>query len=226
MKTIGLPRWIEAPLAAGALTAVSPLIALGAAAMAVTSPGPMVFRQQRIGKGGRPFTMYKLRSMAAVSAGPSITAAGDKRITAVGHILRRLKIDELPELWHVVTGEMRLVGPRPEVPSLVDLQNPLWSETLACAPGITDPMTLKLRDEESLLRAAGGDCEQFYKDALQPFKLRGYVEYQRRRTWRSDLLVLLRTAAAVVRLPGAAPDFASLLREITGDCHAAAKPLS
>jgi lipopolysaccharide/colanic/teichoic acid biosynthesis glycosyltransferase len=226
VKTPGLPRWVEAPIAAGVLAASAPLIALGAVAMAMTSAGPVIFRQQRMGRGGRPFTMYKLRTMAAMASGPSVTAAGDRRITPAGRILRKLKIDELPELWNVVIGDMRLVGPRPEVPALVDLQSPLWAETLAGAPGITDPMTLKLRDEESLLRAAGGDCEQFYKDRLQPYKLRGYVDYQRRRTWRSDLLVLMRTAAAVVRLPGAAADSTDVLREITGELHAAAKPLS
>jgi lipopolysaccharide/colanic/teichoic acid biosynthesis glycosyltransferase len=133
-----------------------------------------------------------------------------------GSLLRKLKIDELPELWNVVKGEMRLVGPRPEVPSLVDLDDPLWVETLSCPPGITDPMTLKLRDEESLLRAAGGDPERFYKTALQPFKLRGYVQYQRRRTWRTDVMVLAQTAAAIVRLPGATEDPADVLREIAG----------
>jgi lipopolysaccharide/colanic/teichoic acid biosynthesis glycosyltransferase len=158
--------------------------------------------------------MCKLRSMAPTAGGPSVTACGDRRVTPVGRILRKLKIDELPELWHVVKGEMSLVGPRPEVPGLVDLSDPLWVETLSCPPGITDPMTLKLRDEESLLHAAGGDPEHFYKTALQPFKLRGYVQYQRRRTWRTDVIVLARTVAAIVRLPGATADPAEVLREI------------
>jgi lipopolysaccharide/colanic/teichoic acid biosynthesis glycosyltransferase len=210
----GLPRWVEVPLATVGLVVTGPLIAAGAVAMTLSSPGGAFFRQQRMGRGGRPFTMYKLRSMAPNAAGPAVTAAGDRRVTPVGNILRKLKIDELPELWNVVKGDMRLVGPRPEVPTLVNLADPLWIETLEAAPGITDPMTLKLRDEEGVLRAAGGDPQVFYKTLLQPFKLRGYIEYQRRRSWKTDVAVLVRTLAAIVHAPGATNDTAALLREI------------
>ena len=226
MKAAGLPRWIEAPLAAGALAVSAPVILLAATATVLHSGGPVIFRQQRVGRHGRLFTMFKLRSMVATAGGPSVTAAGDARVTPVGRVLRKLKVDELPELWNVVIGDMRRVGPRPELPALVDLRDPRWIEALSSAPGITDPTTLKLRDEEAILRAAGGSCELFYRTHLQPFKLAGYVEYQRIRTWRSDLLVLLRTAAAALRLPGAVPAADVVLREITGAQDVAAEPLS
>jgi lipopolysaccharide/colanic/teichoic acid biosynthesis glycosyltransferase len=209
------------PVAAAGLLLAGPIIALAAAAVAATSGTPVLFRQSRVGRDGRLFTMYKLRTMTAGSGGPSVTAAGDRRITGVGRLLRQLKIDELPELWNVVRGDMRLVGPRPEVPGLVDLANPLWQEALRAAPGITDPMTLQLRDEEAILRRAGGDSERFYRAVLQPFKLCGYVEYQRVRTWRTDLGVLVRTAAAVVRLPGTSPDAEVVFRRIAESGNAA-----
>lgn len=195
----GLPRPVEAALAGSALVIALPAIVAAGAAIAVTSPGPVLFRQKRIGECGRPFTMYKLRTMR-VASGASVTAAGDHRITAVGRVLRKFKIDELPELWNVVRGDMRLVGPRPEVPELVDMRNALWREALTSAPGLTDPVTLRLRNEEAVLRAAGDKWESFYTSALQPHKLRGYVEYQRRRTWRSDLVVLVRTVVAIAGL--------------------------
>ena len=222
----GLPRWVEAPIAAAGVVAALPLITIGGLLMRATSAGPMFFRQQRVGRHGHLFTMVKLRSMSVGAGGPSVTASGDARITPVGRVLRRLKIDELPELWHVVTGEMRLVGPRPEVPALVDLADPLWAETLQGAPGITDPMTLKLRDEETLLRHAGSESERFYRTALQPFKLRGYVAYQRERTWRSDVRVLFQTLAALIRIPGSSGDVAEVLREISGNSYAPSKPVS
>jgi lipopolysaccharide/colanic/teichoic acid biosynthesis glycosyltransferase len=204
----GLPRGVEVVLAAAALVAASPLLLLAAAAVAVSSPGPALFRQTRVGRGGRPFTLLKLRTMRtspAPAASPGgerlLTAAGDPRVTPVGRWLRRLKLDELPQLWNVLRGDMALVGPRPEVPRYVDAGDPLWRAVLAVRPGLTDPVTLALRDEERLLAeaaAAGEDVERFYRERLLPEKLRGYREYLERRTGASDLAVLARTALAVV----------------------------
>jgi lipopolysaccharide/colanic/teichoic acid biosynthesis glycosyltransferase len=195
----GLPHEVEAALAFVALVWASPLLLLAGAAVAATSPGPVLFRQQRMGRGGRPFTLFKLRTMRPAPEGSQLTVAGDARVTPVGRWLRRFKLDEVPQLWNVMRGDMSLVGPRPEVPRWVDLADPLWREVLAVRPGLTDPVTLRLRDEESLL-AGAGDVESYYRERLLPWKLRGYRDYLARRTWVSDLGVLGATALAVLRL--------------------------
>lgn len=138
--------------------------------------------------------------MRASSSGPSVTARGDARVTPVGRWLRRTKLDELPELWNVLRGDMSFVGPRPEVPEYVNLDNPLWADVLQVRPGLTDPMTLTLRDEEALLEVVEGDRDRFYRDTLQPQKLAGYRAYLDRRTWRTDLGVICDTILAL--LPG------------------------
>ena len=198
----GLSHGVESALALAGLVAASPLFLLAGAAVAATSPGPVLFRQQRVGLGGRPFTLLKLRTMrlAPISAeGTQLTASGDSRITPVGRWLRRFKLDELPQLWNVVRGDMSLVGPRPEVPRYVDLADPLWRQVLSARPGLTDPVTLRLRDEEALLSGVG-DVERYYRERLLPWKLRGYRDYLSRRTWLTDLGVLGATVLAVLRL--------------------------
>jgi lipopolysaccharide/colanic/teichoic acid biosynthesis glycosyltransferase len=194
----GIPRTLEAAAAALALVALSPLLALLALAVAASSRGPVLFRQQRVGRGGRPFTMLKFRTMRVGGGGAQVTAAGDGRVTAVGRWLRRLKLDELPELVNVVRGELALVGPRPEVPRYVEAEDSRWRRVLEERPGITHPVTLRLADEEGLIAAAGGDPERFYVEELLPWKLAGYLEYAAARSWRSDLAVLAATAGALV----------------------------
>lgn len=159
---------------------------------------PVFFRQFRVGRAGRPFRLVKLRSMRPSSSGPSVTARGDARVTPVGRWLRRTKLDELPELWNVLRGDMSFVGPRPEVPEYVDLDNPLWADVLQVRPGLTDPMTLTLRDEEALLEVVEGDRDRYYRETLQPQKLAGYRAYLERRTWRTDLRVIYDTIAALL----------------------------
>jgi lipopolysaccharide/colanic/teichoic acid biosynthesis glycosyltransferase len=194
----GIPRAVEAMIALLALVVVAPLVALSSLAVMVASGRPVFFRQQRVGRGGRAFTLYKLRTMRVTSGGAQVTAAGDARVTSVGRILRKTKLDELPGLWNVVRGEMSLVGPRPEVPRYVDLESAAWRLVLEARPGLTDPVTLRLRNEESLLAEVRGDRERFYTDALQPFKLAGYAQYLRGRSWRVDVEILWATALAVV----------------------------
>lgn len=198
----GLPRPVEAALALAALAALSPVILAAASAVALSSPGPVFFRQPRAGRGGAPFTLWKLRTMRVAPEGVLLTAAGDSRITPAGRWLRRFKIDELPQLWNVVRGDMSLVGPRPEVPRYVDLGEPLWREVLAARPGLTDPVTLRLRNEEDLLAGVAdiADVEAFYRERLLPWKLRGYRDYLRRRTAWTDLAALARTVLAVFGL--------------------------
>lgn len=201
----GIPRPIEAAVSLIGLVGAAPLLALSAAAIAATSPGPVIFRQERMGRRGQTFVLYKLRTMRSVhSGGPQVTASGDARVTSVGRFLRKVKLDELPELWNVVKGDMSLVGPRPEVPRYVHLEDSTWQIVLEARPGITDPVTLRLRNEEALLAEVQGDREQFYLEALQPYKLRGYIEYLSERSWWGDVKVLWKTCVAVV-LPGKAP---------------------
>jgi lipopolysaccharide/colanic/teichoic acid biosynthesis glycosyltransferase len=207
----GLPRALEVPLAALGLILASPLLLLGALAVAMSSPGPVWFRQQRVGRGGRPFTLYKLRSMRIDAGGLAVTSRADSRVTPVGRWLRRSKLDELPQLWNVVRGDMSLVGPRPEVPRYVDLANPRWQRVLEVRPGITDPLTLKLRNEEALMPKDEADAERFYLETLQPLKLDAYLDYLARRSWWTDVEVLFATVASVIR-PGPPPNRDEILR--------------
>lgn len=194
----GIPRPIEAVIAIVGLLLFSPVLLLATLFILLSSRGPILFRQKRIGCQGRVFILYKFRTMTVVSDGPQITFDGESRKTIIGSFLRSTKIDELPELWNVFRGDMSLVGPRPEVPQFVDLDDPLWQAVLAARPGITDPVTLRLRNEEALLSQIVGDRERFYIESLQPFKLKGYMEYSQQRCWQSDFVVLWKTVVAVV----------------------------
>ena len=193
----GLPRWFDAASALLGLIVASPVLVIAAVLIAVSSRGPILYRQERVGRGGRRFTMYKFRTMRTGAGGPQVTARGDHRITAVGKVLRKSKLDEFPELWNVVKGDMSLVGPRPEVPRY-ELDTELWREVIAVRPGITDPVTLVLRNEEDLLGQVEGDTESFYRDVLQPYKLLYYAKYLRERSGWTDLKVLCSTVFCVV----------------------------
>jgi lipopolysaccharide/colanic/teichoic acid biosynthesis glycosyltransferase len=188
----GLPHSLQVVVSAAGLLVTLPILALAAAAIRLTSPGPAFFRQERVGRSGRPFFLLKLRTMK-VEDGPQVTASGDPRVTGVGRFLRKTKLDEMPQLWNVVRGEMALVGPRPEVATYVDFSDPAWRKVLETRPGITDPVSLRLRFEEELLASAPGDRGEFYRQVMVPFKVRKYIEYQSIRTPWSDLGVLLQT---------------------------------
>jgi len=194
----GLPRWAEATFAIAGLVVAAPVIGLTGLGIVVFSGRPIFFRQQRVGQHGDTFNLYKLRTMMPSVGGPQITSNGDSRITRLGRFLRNTKLDELPTLWNVLRGDMSLVGPRPEVPRFVQLADPTWQKVLAVKPGITDPVTVRLRSEADLLAEIDGDTEEYYTKELQPAKLKGYVAYLEGRTWRTDLKVLLQTIAAVV----------------------------
>lgn len=163
------------------------------------SPGPALYRQQRVGRHGRLFTLYKLRTMRVTTSGSLVTAASDDRVTRLGRRLRASKLDELPQLWNVIRGDMSLVGPRPEVPRYVSLwPDDLREEILSIRPGITDPVTAALRNEELLLGEAA-DPERFYIETLLPAKAKAYAEYVRRRSQLGDLRIMVQTFAAIVR---------------------------
>jgi len=195
----GLPRPIEAVIALGALVVLSPVLLLTAGAVLIGSGTPVIFRQTRVGRGGRPFVFYKFRTMVSGGSGPAVTAGDDARITRVGRILRRTKLDELPELWNVLIGDMSLVGPRPEAPRYVSAEEKRWERVLAVRPGLTDPTTLSLLDEESLLAAVDGNREEFYLRELLPKKLDGCIAYLDRRSWRTDIGVIIDTLLALLR---------------------------
>ena len=200
----GIPRPVEAVVSLVGLLISAPLLALSAILIATTSSGPVIFRQEHMGRRGRTFVLYKLRTMRQGSRGAQVTASDDARVTRVGKFLRKTKLDELPELWNVLKGDMSLVGPRPEVPRYVNLENSMWRLVLEARPGITDPVTLRLRNEEALLTEVKGDRERFYLEVLQPFKLRGYAAYLCERSWWSDVKILWKTSVAVI-LPSKAP---------------------
>ena len=195
----GIPRWADATIAAVVLLIASPLIALLALAVAASSGLPVLFRQKRVGRHGEIFELCKLRTMRVSTGGPQITSRNDARITRLGRFLRKTKLDELPAFWNVLRGDMALVGPRPEVPAYVDLNNPQWAVILTVRPGVTDPTTVWLRNEEELLANAEPDAHTYYVTELQPAKLKGYVDYLQKRNARSDLEVLCRTVSAVIR---------------------------
>ena len=194
----GLPRAFDVVLAVTGLLVTSPLLFAAAVTVALTSPGGVLFRQKRVGRHGRNFTLYKLRTMRASDHGPQVTSGNDPRITRAGRFLRKTKLDELPTFWNVLKGDMAMVGPRPEVPRYVKLEDPMWQRVLSVRPGITDPVTLDLRSEEELLLHVEGDTEEYYLTELQPQKIRGYVDYLQTRNWHTDLNVLWRTLVAVV----------------------------
>ncbi len=189
----GIPRSVDFLLASVLLLLALPALALAAIAIALTSPGPILFRQQRVGRRGKLFVLLKLRTMRVAQPGLQVTAKDDPRTTPVGRFLRKAKIDELPQLVNVIRGDMSLVGPRPEVPTYVDLADPLWKRVLSVRPGVTDPSTLRMLDEEKVLAAVAGDRDLYYRNHLIPLKLRECAEYLKRRTWRSDLATLLQT---------------------------------
>jgi lipopolysaccharide/colanic/teichoic acid biosynthesis glycosyltransferase len=192
----GLPRGVEIALAIGGLIVVGPVIGVAAVLIVLNSRGPVFFRQKRMGMNGQEFVLFKLRTMGSAQKGPMITAADDQRVTKVGRMLRRAKIDELPELWNVLRGDMSFVGPRPEVSEFVDLNEPLWREILEHRPGITDPVTLRLRNEEQLL-AKVADKERYYREVIQPYKVRGYIRFVRDKSWKTDIRIIGRTLRAV-----------------------------
>ena len=194
-----MKRALDAVLAGAGLLALLPVFALVSAAIVLEDGGSPFFRQVRVGRGGRPFRIWKFRSMrrGAEALGPQLTRARDPRITRVGAVLRRYKLDELPQLLNVLAGDMSLVGPRPEVPRYVAAYTPEQARVLELVPGITDPASLAYIDEEAIL-ARAADPERAYLERLMPEKIRINLDYAARATPLSDVAVILRT---LVRIP-------------------------
>lgn len=179
---------------------LSPLLIVAAVAVRLSSPGPILFRQQRVGRDFRPFTLYKFRSMVqnAPALGGQITAGRDPRITRAGAILRKTKLDELPQLFNVLKGDMSLVGPRPEVQRYVDLFRDDYREVLLVRPGITDLASVKYRDESEVL-GASSDPERTYVEEILPDKIALAKEYIARASAPYDVTIILRTLLKILR---------------------------
>jgi lipopolysaccharide/colanic/teichoic acid biosynthesis glycosyltransferase len=183
------------------LVMLSPLLLLIAVAIKLDSAGPVFFRQVRVGRFGREFRIHKFRSMVWEdnASGPQLTVAADSRITRVGALLRRTKLDELAQLIDVLQGTMSLVGPRPEVPRYVALYPPALRElVLSVQPGITDPASIEFRDENALL-ARSTDPERAYVQVVLPAKLALQARYVHQRTLTLDLRLICRTLGALIK---------------------------
>jgi lipopolysaccharide/colanic/teichoic acid biosynthesis glycosyltransferase len=192
-------RLFDIAVSLAALLLLALPMALVAAWIRLDSPGPVFFRQQRVGRHGVPFSIHKFRTMRADAGGLALTVGDDARITRAGRWLRRTRLDELPQLLDVLAGDMSLVGPRPEVPRYVALYPPaLRDRALAVRPGLTDPASLAYMDEAALL-AAAADPEREYVERILPAKVAQAAAYAERATLASDLQVLARTALALLR---------------------------
>lgn len=179
------------------LVLVMPLLVVAAAGVLIASPGPVFYRADRIGRDGRPFQMFKLRTMHVATGGSVITSKGDKRIFPLGGILRRLKLDELPQFWNVVVGDMSIVGPRPEDPKIVrEHYTPWMLETLRVRPGITSMGSIYYYAEgESLIDDS--DPERCYVERILPRKLAVDRAYLERAGFLRDLWCVLLTGLSV-----------------------------
>jgi lipopolysaccharide/colanic/teichoic acid biosynthesis glycosyltransferase len=185
-------RALESLIAAVALVLSIPLMFVIALAVRLSSGGPILFRQRRMGRNGMEFTLYKFRSMKfkSIDAGPLITVRGDRRITAVGSFLRQYKLDELPQFWNVLRGDMSIVGPRPKLAHHEGL-------FLSARPGITGAATLAFRNEETLLAALPADqMDKVYETHFKAAKARLDAQYMREATFLSDCLIVWATIAA------------------------------
>jgi lipopolysaccharide/colanic/teichoic acid biosynthesis glycosyltransferase len=200
-----MKRAFDLMFAAIGLVLSAPLMAVIGLVIKLGDRGPVFFAQQRIGRFGEPFQIYKFRTMVANAEklGIPLTTRDDPRITRVGHWLRRTKLDELPQLWNVVKGDMSLVGPRPEVPRYVALYTAEQRQVLEVRPGITDPASLQFFDEARCL--ATSNPEIAYITLILPRKLAINLAYLRRRTVLSDFVVLLATLRKLVA-PGSRRD--------------------
>lgn len=198
-------RALDLTVAALGLTLCAPLMAVIAALILWDSPGPILYRGVRLGKDGKPFHILKFRTMVADAArrGAGITRRADPRITRVGRWLRRAKLDELPQLWNVLRGDMSLVGPRPEDPRYLPFYTPGQRAVLRVLPGITSPASLVYRHEEALLR--GANWHDTYLQLLSQ-KLDLELAYLAHRSFWSDLTLIARTIVHLV--PGENRDHA------------------
>ena len=192
-----LKRCIDILGSALALLLMSPILIGVAFAVWLDSGRPVLFRHRRVGLRFRKFDVLKFRTMQVQAGGPAVTVAGDARITRVGRFLRAAKLDELPQFWNVLIGDMSLVGPRPEVPEYVDMFHHRYQRILTVRPGITDIASIRFRNEEKLL-ARGSEPLREYIHSVLPLKLDLADEYLRTRSLRLDFLILFKTLLVIL----------------------------
>ena len=197
---LALKRLMDVVISGGALLVIWPVLLLIAAAIKIDDPGPVFYRQVRVGKNGREFRIYKFRTMVvdADKKGLAITIGRDRRITRVGAFLRKTKLDELAQLINVFTGEMSFVGPRPEVPKYVNMYTPYQRQVLLVQPGITDYASIAYRNENDLLEGAE-DPEKMYIETIMPDKIELNMKYLHEISPIADIRLILSTIAAVIR---------------------------
>lgn len=195
------------------LVILSPLFAVIIICIKLDSGGPVFFRQERMGKGFRPFVLYKFRTMVrnAPNLGGPLTMPRDARITRIGRLLRKIKIDELPQLYNVLRGDMSLVGPRPEVSRFVNQYRADYEEVLRVRPGVTDLASLKYRNEYELL-ATAPNPEELYVRQILPDKIRLAKEYVARSSLLLDFAIIIRTLLSLFYVRDAVPNHARSMR--------------
>jgi lipopolysaccharide/colanic/teichoic acid biosynthesis glycosyltransferase len=198
-----LKRAFDLILTAAGLALLSPLLAVLAIVVSCTSPGPVFFLQERLGRNGRAFMLVKFRTMRMAEGAEKVCfdTGGTARVTPVGRFLRRTKLDELPQLWNVLKGDMSLVGPRPEVRMCVEAYPERWKRVLTVRPGITDPASIVYRNEEEIL-ARSPDPERMYREVVLPHKLDLNEDYVKTQSFRGDVAILLKTLWVVVKGEG------------------------
>ncbi len=174
------------------LICLSPLFVVVAIVIKITMPGPVFFKQMRIGYLGKPFTIYKFRSMVINKSSVSVTLKSDRRITPFGSFLRNSKIDEFPQLWNILIGDMSFVGPRPDVPGYADQLEGEEKIILSVKPGLTGLDSVKYPDEEEILHDQK-DPEKFYDEVLYPDKVRININYIEHKSFMLDLRIIMNT---------------------------------
>jgi lipopolysaccharide/colanic/teichoic acid biosynthesis glycosyltransferase len=207
-------RGVDIVVSALLLCLTLPILLLSALIVYLSSPGPVLFRQVRMGRGFRPFEIIKLRSMVHAEAGLAYTLGPDPRITPFGKWLRRTKIDELPQLWNVLRGEMSLVGPRPVLPELISEFRAPYTRLLRARPGLTDPASLKYSQEARLL-ATAEDPMHFFKSVVTPDKIEISLEYMESANPWTDAVTLLMTGL-ICCFPGLSRVYGPLPRAAAG----------
>ena len=197
---LALKRLMDIVLSGAALALLWPVLLIVAPAIRIDDPGPVFYRQVRVGRGGKEFRIFKFRTMVvdADKKGLSITVGRDSRITRVGAFLRKTKLDELAQLLNVFLGDMSFVGPRPEVPRYVEIYTPYQRQVLLVRPGITDYASIAYRNENDLL-AGAEDPEHMYIDVIMPDKIELNMKYLREISPLADIRLIFATIAAVVR---------------------------
>lgn len=191
-NTLHLKRTFDIALSLFGLILLLPFMLVIALFVKAGSEGPVLFRQKRVGRNGIPFTIYKFRTMIENHGGSSVSVKGESRITPIGAVLRKLKIDELPELWNILIGDMSFVGPRPDVPEYTALLNDEQRDILSIRPGLTSPASIKYAGEERILSTVP-DAQKYFDEVIWPDKTRMNLEYVRNRSFSDDILIIFKT---------------------------------